>query len=46
MPVVEGERLVGILTDRDMRFERNPDRIVREVMTPLIAWSPVHQRPI
>lgn len=35
MPVVEGERLVGILTDRDMRFERNPDRVVREVMTPL-----------
>ena len=35
MPVVEGERLVGILTDRDMRFERNPERIVREVMTPL-----------
>ena len=35
MPVVEGDRLVGILTDRDMRFERNPDRIVREVMTPL-----------
>ena len=35
MPVVEGERLVGILTDRDMRFERNPDRVVRDVMTPL-----------
>jgi IMP dehydrogenase len=32
-PVVEGDRVVGILTDRDLRFERNLDRRVREVMT-------------
>ena len=33
MPVVENDRLVGILTDRDMRFERNSERLVRDVMT-------------
>ena len=29
----EGGRLVGILTNRDLRFERNLDRLVSEVMT-------------
>ena len=33
VPVVEGEKLVGIVTNRDLRFETNPDRKVREVMT-------------
>lgn len=33
MPVVEDNRLVGILTDRDMRFERSLDRRVKDVMT-------------
>ena len=33
MPVVEDKQLVGILTDRDMRFERSLDRQVKEVMT-------------
>src|SRR5277367_1455115 len=33
LPVVANERLVGILTNRDLRFERHPDRPVREVMT-------------
>ena len=32
-PVVEDGRLVGILTDRDLRFERNSDHRVRAVMT-------------
>ena len=31
--VVEGHRLVGILTNRDLRFEKRLDRQVREVMT-------------
>ncbi|MGH7933243.1 MAG: IMP dehydrogenase [Candidatus Binataceae bacterium] len=31
--VVDGGRLVGILTNRDLRFERRLDRPVREVMT-------------
>ncbi len=33
VPVVEGEKLVGIVTNRDLRFETNPDRQVSEVMT-------------
>ncbi|MBI2981573.1 MAG: IMP dehydrogenase [Deltaproteobacteria bacterium] len=33
VPITEGERLVGILTNRDLRFERNLDRKVRDVMT-------------
>lgn len=33
MPVVADGKVVGILTDRDMRFERNPERLVRDVMT-------------
>ncbi|MBI2082911.1 MAG: IMP dehydrogenase [Deltaproteobacteria bacterium] len=33
VPITEGERLVGILTNRDLRFERNLDLKVREVMT-------------
>lgn len=33
-PVLDGDRVVGILTDRDLRFERNLARKVGEVMTP------------
>ncbi len=33
LPVVDGDRVVGILTDRDLRFERNLDRQVAAVMT-------------
>src|SRR5579862_30016 len=33
LPVTEGPRLVGILTNRDLRFERNLDQSVRAVMT-------------
>ncbi|HEX4211481.1 MAG TPA: IMP dehydrogenase [Candidatus Binataceae bacterium] len=33
LPVVANERLVGILTNRDLRFERRLDRPVREIMT-------------
>src|SRR6185503_8178973 len=33
LPVVVDGRAVGILTNRDLRFERNLDRPVREVMT-------------
>jgi len=32
-PVVVGEELVGIVTNRDMRFETDPDRRVEELMT-------------
>ena len=33
IPVVEGPRLVGIVTNRDLRFETNLDQKVKEVMT-------------
>ena len=33
VPVTEGDRLVGIVTNRDLRFETNLDRPVAEVMT-------------
>ena len=33
-PVVDDDQLVGILTDRDMRFERDHRKLVSEVMTP------------
>ncbi|HET8555096.1 MAG TPA: IMP dehydrogenase [Rhodanobacteraceae bacterium] len=33
VPVVEGEQLVGIVTSRDMRFEKKPDDPVKNIMT-------------
>ncbi|MDN5924386.1 MAG: IMP dehydrogenase, partial [Xanthomonadales bacterium] len=33
VPVVDGEALVGIVTSRDLRFERKPDDPVRNIMT-------------
>ena len=33
IPVVQGRRLVGIVTNRDLRFETNLDQKVKEVMT-------------
>ncbi|WP_153061531.1 IMP dehydrogenase, partial [Escherichia coli] len=33
-PVVEGRRVVGIVTGRDLRFETRMDAKVREIMTP------------
>lgn len=34
MPVVDGEKLVGIITNRDVRFETNLDQPVANLMTP------------
>ena len=34
LPVVEGERVVGIVTNRDLRFETNLDQPVKNIMTP------------
>ncbi|MDR1853055.1 MAG: IMP dehydrogenase [Propionibacteriaceae bacterium] len=42
-PVVDAEgRLLGIVTNRDMRFEDDPNRLVRDVMTkmPLVTGYP------
>ncbi|MDR3299282.1 MAG: IMP dehydrogenase [Candidatus Accumulibacter sp.] len=33
-PVVEGVRVVGIVTNRDLRFETNLDQPIRNIMTP------------
>lgn len=33
IPIVDGERLVGILTNRDLRFETNLDQRISDVMT-------------
>jgi len=36
VPVVDGDRrLLGIVTNRDMRFETQASRLVRDVMTPM-----------
>jgi len=34
LPVVEGNRVVGIVTNRDLRFETNLDQPARNIMTP------------
>ena len=34
LPVVEGKRVVGIITNRDLRFETQYEAPVREIMTP------------
>jgi IMP dehydrogenase len=42
LPIVEDGRLVGILTNRDLRYERNLDQPVRQAMTrdPLVSCPP------
>ncbi len=40
VPVVEGERPVGILTARDIRFEKNLDQPVRALMTRELVTVP------
>lgn len=34
LPVVEGSKVVGIVTNRDLRFETNLDQPIRDIMTP------------
>ena len=34
LPVVEGRRVVGIVTNRDLRFETQLDQPVKAIMTP------------
>ena len=33
VPIVEGKKLIGIITNRDLKFEENMDRPIRERMT-------------
>ena len=43
MPVVDSNRvLLGIITNRDMRFETDPNKLVGAVMTPMpLVTAPV-----
>ena len=34
LPVIDGKRVVGIVTNRDLRFETNLDQPVKDIMTP------------
>jgi len=34
LPVVDGDKVVGIVTNRDLRFETNLDQPVKNIMTP------------
>lgn len=43
LPVVEGARLVGIVTSRDIRFENDPEKPVVEMMTPKERLITVHE---
>jgi IMP dehydrogenase len=40
LPVVQEGRAVGILTNRDIRFERNLEQTVRQVMTEKLVTAP------
>jgi len=41
LPITEGEKLVGILTNRDLRFETRMDLPIKEVMTKDVITVPV-----
>ena len=34
LPVVDGKKIVGIVTNRDLRFETNLDQAIKHIMTP------------
>lgn len=40
LPITEGDKLVGILTNRDLRFEKRLDRRISEVMTREVITAP------
>ena len=45
LPVVEGDKVIGIVTNRDTRFETNLDQPVAAIMTPQAATSGSTDRP-
>jgi IMP dehydrogenase len=45
LPVVEGKRVVGIVTNRDLRFEDRLDSRCAEIMTPRERLSPCARAP-
>ncbi len=40
VPITEGRKLVGILTNRDLRFEKNLGQLIRNVMTTRLVTVP------
>src|SRR6187401_3633352 len=40
LPVVEGKKVVGIVTNRDLRFEESLDQPVKNIMTPQKKLAP------
>jgi IMP dehydrogenase len=44
-PVVDSGKLVGIVTGRDIRFEKNTNRPVHEVMTAKLVTTPIGTTP-
>ena len=43
VPVVDGEQLVGIVTNRDLRFEKKPEDPVKNIMTRKDRLVPVQE---
>jgi IMP dehydrogenase len=41
VPVLDGEKLVGIVTSRDLRYAKNQDLKIRDVMTKELITAPV-----
>jgi IMP dehydrogenase len=41
IPITEGTRVVGILTQRDLRFQADDDRQISEIMTRRLVTAPV-----
>ena len=39
-PIVKGKKLVGILTNRDLRFEEDPDKLISDIMTKEVVTAP------
>lgn len=44
-PVIDNNKLVGIVTGRDIRFEKNTSRLVRDVMTSKLVTAPIGTTP-
>ena len=40
LPVIDGKNVVGIVTNRDLRFETNLDQPIRNIMTPKERLKP------
>jgi IMP dehydrogenase len=43
LPVVDGNKIVGIVTNRDLRFETNLDQAISNIMTPRVKLVTVRE---